>query len=280
MSSLKHGALNNLSTVLLKEAVSPSIVRLTLNQPERCNVFSTELLQSLSAELDFLAGDGAVRVLILAAAGKNFCGGLDFYEAIRSDDDIRLMSSLVIGILAKLRRLPQVVIAVAHGAARGGGAALLVAADFVVTAADLTLGFPEVRRGLEPLLLFPLLRRKLGGSALRELLLTGLPIDAAKSLQFGLVHRIVPCGEEKGQAEVLADEILQGDAAAVQTAKEVILAHETALYGPLEEEFALALEPHLVSWQSETVQKGVVAFLEKRKHREDLTENRQGSSIR
>ena len=264
MPLFKRGESNNLSTILLKEAVSPSVVRLTLNRPERCNAFSTELLRALNEELDFLVGDDVVRVLILSAVGKNFCGGLDFYEAVHSDDAVRLMSSLVVGILAKLRRLPQVVIVAAHGAARGGGAALLVAADFVVAADDLTIGFPEVRRGLEPLLLFPLLRRKIGASTLRELLLTGQPIDAAESLRIGLVQRIVPRDEANRQAELLAEEILQGDADAVRTAKEVILAHETALYGPLEEEFALALESHLISWQSEPAQKGIVAFLEKR----------------
>ena len=267
MPSLKHGESSNLSTVLLKEAVSPSVVRLTLNRPERCNAFSTELLRALNEELDFLASDGAVRTLVLSAVGENFCGGLDFYEAVQSDGDVRLMSSLVVEILAKLRRLPQVVIVAAHGAARGGGAALLVAADFVVAADDLTIGFPEVRRGLEPLLLFPLLRRKIGGSALRELLLTGQPIDAAESLRIGLVQRIVPRDEANRQAELLTEEILQGDAAAVRTAKEVILAHETALYGPLEEEFALALEPHLISWQSDAARKGVATFMEKHEHR-------------
>jgi len=233
-----------------------------LNRTERSNAFSLELLRQFVDELDSLIVNRTVRVLILAAAGKNFCGGLDFYEATRSD--AHLMPSLVVEILAKFRRLPQIVVAAACGAARGGGAALLAAADFVVAADNLSLGFPEVRRGLEPLLLFPLLRRRLNGAGLREMLIPGLPINAERAAQFALVHRIVPLGEEDRQAETLAEEILRGETAAVRTTKEAILAHETELYGPLEEEFALALESHLVSWQSPAAREGVAAFLEKR----------------
>ena len=268
--SSKRGASNKLTTVLLRESVSPSVVRLTLNRPERSNAFSLELLRQFVEELDSFAVPSTVRGVILTAAGKNFCGGLDFHEAIRSDD-VRLMSLLVVEILAKLRRLPQIVVAVAHGAARGGGAALLLAADFVVAADDLTIGFPEVRRGLEPLLLFPLLRRRCDGGALREMLIPGLPINAEKAERFGLVHRIVPLDEEKRQTETLVEEILRGETVAVRTAKEAIIAHETELYGPLEEEFALALESHLVSWQSPAAREGVAAFLEKR---EPAFENR------
>lgn len=253
-----------MTPVLNREIVAPSVVRLTLCRPERSNAFSLELLQRLSKELDTLSSDRTFRVLILAAAGKNFCGGLDFLEATRSDNDVRRMSTFVIEILAKLRRIPQIVVAAAHGAARAGGAALIVASDLVIAADNLSLGFPEVRRGLEPMLLFPLLRRKLTGTALREFLLTGLPVDAEQARRFGLVHRIVPPGEEARQAEILAEEVLRGESGAVRTAKEIVLAHETALFGPLEDEFVLALESHLASWRSPTAKHGVAAFLEKR----------------
>ncbi len=250
--------------MLRREAVSASVVRLTLHRPDRCNALSLGLLRSLAEQLESLQSDSSVRVLLLDAEGNNFCGGLDFQEAVQSDD-VRLLSALVAGILVRLRSLPQIVVAAPRGAARAGGAALLAASDIVVAADDLNIAFPEVRRGLEPVLLFPLLRRKLGDSALRDLLFTGLPVSAIRAQQIGLVQRIVPLGSERSEAESLAFEICRGETAAVRTAKELLLAHDTTLYGcSLEDELNLALEAHIKSWHSAAAQRGVAAFLEKR----------------
>lgn len=247
------------------DTISPEIARLTLARPERSNAFSLELLRQFSRRLDEIRTDERVRVLLIQAEGKNFCGGLDLAEASRSGEKARQMPTLVVEVLAKLRRLPQVVLAAAQGAARAGGGALVAVSDLVVAAENFNIAFPEVRRGLEPILLFPLLRRKLSVSALSELLLTGEALSSHRARQLGLVHRIVPDGEEKNAAEEWATKILEGDAAALRTAKELILVQESASAGcSLEEEFRQSLENHLASWHSPSGREGVAAFLEKR----------------
>lgn len=256
------------------ERLASEIVQLTLNRPDRSNAFSLELLRHFSAALDEIRDDSQCRILILNAEGKNFCGGLDLREAAvetnsaadaTADAAGRIMPGLVVDILVKLRRLPQTVIAAVHGAARGGGAALVVASDLVVASEDFNLAFPEIHRGLEPILLFPLLRRKLSGSALSELLLTGQAIDAARARQIGIVHRIVENDREHEAARNLADDLCQADPNSLRTAKELILVNENAAAGcSLEDEFAQSLESHVASWFSASGQEGVRAFLEKR----------------
>lgn len=247
------------------EAVSPEIARLTLTRPERSNAFSLELLQTFTRRLDEIRADDRIRILLIQAEGKNFCGGLDLAEAAQSEEKAREMPVLVVEVLAKLRRLPQVVLSAVQGAARAGGGALVAASDLVVAAENFNVAFPEVRRGLEPILLFPLLRRKLSVSALSELLLTGDAISADRARQLGLVHRIVPDGTEKTAAEQWATNILKSDPSSVRTAKELILVQESATAGcSLEEEFAQSLENHLTSWNSASGREGVAAFLEKR----------------
>lgn len=255
----------NMAACIRFEKVSEKIVRLTLNRPERSNAFSLELLTQFSDALDEIRADSSCRILVLTAEGKNCCGGLDLSEAAQSDEKARKMPALVVDILAKLHRLPQTVIAAVRGAARAGGAALAVATDLVVASDDFNVAFPEIHRGLEPILLFPLLRRKLSGSALSELLLTGQPIDAYRAWQLGIVHRIVQPGHELEVALKLAEDICKADSGALRTAKELILVNENSLAGcSLEEEFAQSLENHVTSWFSASGQEGIRAFLEKR----------------
>lgn len=251
--------------VIRFEKHSTEIVQLVLNRPDRSNAFSLKLLEQFSKHLDEIRADSQCRVLILTAEGKNFCGGLDLSEAVQSDEKARKMPGLVVEILIKLRRLSLPVIAAVHGAARAGGAALILASDFVVAADDFNLAFPEIHRGLEPILLFPLLRRKLSSSALSELLLTGQPIDSHRAFQLGLVHRIVEADRKLETARKLACEICQAVPDAIRTAKELIFVNENASAGcSLEDEFAQSLESHISSLFSASGQEGVRAFLEKR----------------
>src|SRR6266545_779235 len=62
------------------------IATLTLNRGERLNPLSTAMLSALQAELDRLADDSAVDVVVLAGAGNRLCAGHDVRE-MRSHPD-------------------------------------------------------------------------------------------------------------------------------------------------------------------------------------------------
>src|SRR6218665_2350153 len=62
---------------LLLERRGDGIAVLTLNRPARLNALRRETVQRLRAELDALATDSGVRVLVLTGAGRGFCAGLD-----------------------------------------------------------------------------------------------------------------------------------------------------------------------------------------------------------
>ncbi len=250
---------------LLLTFPSTAVARITLNRPERSNALSPELLEALSEALARLKARLDIRIVLLAAEGKNFCGGLDLTLASESDEKAKAMSMAVVQCLTALRNLPQMVIAVVQGAARAGGGALMVASDIVVAEETCNIAFPEIHRGLDPILLFPLLRRRLSSSALSELILTGQVVDVHRAKELGLVHRVVSAGQGLTQAENLAAGICRSASGPLRTAKELILAQETTAAGyTLEQEFAQTVESHLISWQSAAAREGVAAFLEKR----------------
>ena len=67
--------------------VANGVATLTLNRPERFNPLSTEMIAAMQAELNAIAGNTSVRVLILAAEGKGFCAGHDLKEMRAHTDD-------------------------------------------------------------------------------------------------------------------------------------------------------------------------------------------------
>lgn len=250
---------------LLIQRLSETVCRLTFDRPDCCNAFSSEMLRRVLEELESLRHDKSCRVVILSGSGRHFCGGLDFSEALQDASTAYRMTHQVTQLLATLRRTPLIVIAEVNGAARGGGAATAFAADLIVASEEASFAFPEVQRGLEPVLLFPLLRRRLPEPLLRRMILTGSKLTAGEAKTFGLVQECVPTDMLAQTAERWAEQICLGEPTAVRAAKIMLAAHENSLFAPdLTEELSASLEAHTSSWNTQAAREGVQAFLEKR----------------
>jgi enoyl-CoA hydratase/carnithine racemase len=65
--------------------VGDRIARLTLDRPERGNGLTPTLIAELAACVERADLDPAVHVLLLAGAGKGFCGGYDLVESAERD---------------------------------------------------------------------------------------------------------------------------------------------------------------------------------------------------
>src|SRR4051794_26654661 len=114
---------------LLIDSSDPAITVLTLNRPERRNALNVELLDQLRAAVDAANAEPGKRVLILNGAGSAFCAGLDFHEAA----DLALAHRSAETLASVYRAIctsPLITVVAAHGAAMGGGAGLIAAADF------------------------------------------------------------------------------------------------------------------------------------------------------
>src|SRR5436305_562179 len=94
------------------------VARVTLNRPQKRNALSAELLADLEAALARLAGDDAVRVVVLAAAGPVFSSGHDLGEMLGGTEAVyRDLFGRCARVMQMLRRLPQPVIARVQGVA-------------------------------------------------------------------------------------------------------------------------------------------------------------------
>jgi len=163
--------------------------------------------------------------------------------------------------LAAIRECPKPVVARVHGAALGGGAGLVAAADIAVAAEDTRFAFSEVRMGLIPAVISPFVIEKIGPGAARELFLTGERFDAARAREIGLVHRVVPAdGLDEAVARYV--ESLLAGAPGAQAAAKRLIAHVSGRPPTVREDSARAIAERRASDEG---QAGMAAFLERRK---------------
>ena len=191
--------------VLLTEPTSWG-VRLTLNRPAKLNAISHELREALIAAMAAAVAHEAVRVIVIAGAGRAFCSGYDLAEA-QPDDAWGWRGVLAEDVAATLAiwRCPKPVIAQVHGYALAGGLELAMACDLIVATPDAQLGEPEIRFGSAPVtLLMPYL---IGQKMTRELLFTGDLIDGVEAHRIGLVNRVVPSDRLVADVDALADRL-------------------------------------------------------------------------
>jgi enoyl-CoA hydratase len=249
--------------------LSPGVVLLTLDRPERLNALSRELVEDLHAELDALAGNGDVRVVVLTGAGRGFCAGLDLKEAPSGDDVVGRLDAQerLAALVLKLRALPQPVIAAVNGPAAGGGLALALGSDVRLAAPEARFNVAFIRIGVSgaDLGVSYMLPRIVGLGHASELMLTGRLVDGEAAVRIGLANRLVPAEELLPAAAELAAEIARNAPFAVRMTKEV-LRHSVDAQS-LEAAIAMENRTQILATQTGDIAEAMTAFVEKREPR-------------
>ncbi|CAE6748771.1 MULTISPECIES: enoyl-CoA hydratase-related protein [Xanthomonas] len=241
-----------------------SVRTITVNRPDKLNALNQETLHALDHAFAEAASADDIRVVILTGAGpKAFVAGADIAE-MRDLSAMQGREFSLLGqqLMRRIERMPKPVIAMVNGFALGGGLELAMACHLRIAASSARLGQPEINLGLIPGFGgTQRLLRLTGRAAALELCLLGLPIDAARAFQLGLVNRVV-------EPEALQDETLalaQRLAAAAPLALRGIL--DAVVFGgecAIEEGLQLETAQFALLFASDDMREGTGAFLEKR----------------
>jgi methylglutaconyl-CoA hydratase len=205
-----------------------AVTRITLDRPEVHNAFDDTLIARLTETLEALAADPAVRVVVLAAAGKSFSAGADLawmqrmaaYGEAENLADARRLARL----MATLDRLAKPTLALVQGPAIGGGVGLVACCDIALAAQSVFFQLSEVRLGLTPAVISPYVIGAIGARAARRYVLTAERFDAQEARRLGLVHQVVPDGELEAAGQALIDALAAGGPRAQRDAKALIFA--------------------------------------------------------
>jgi methylglutaconyl-CoA hydratase len=233
------------------EVSSRGIATITLDRPERSNAFDQGMLNALAQAFAERAADTATRIVVLRGADLVARG----MEPAPAAGQVSLVDAL-----AALDRLPKPTVAVVHGAAVGGGAALAACCDIVLAADGAFFSIPEVRVGMAPLGVAPFLIRAMGHRSFRRYGLSGERFGAAEALRIGLVHEVVSADRLEAKLVEIADALLHAAPGAVREMKAAMEHDVTPSITAILARRAAHGPP-----RSEEAKEGVAAFKEKRK---------------
>ena len=250
------------------EATQEGLAVITLARPDVHNAFNALMIAELTDAFELLEDQQTIRMLILRGEGKSFSAGADLewmkLAATHTRDDNEEDAVRLATMLRKLFELPQMTLALVHGAAMGGGAGLVAACDVAVAMKGTKFRFSEVRLGLTAATISPFVIDAIGPRWARALFVTAETFDADYAEKMGLVHYTVKDqAEMTAMEEHLADLVFAAAPGAVADSKALVrdvtgqeidkdLGHDTAK----------RIAARRVSDEGK---EGIAAFLEKRK---------------
>lgn len=243
-----------------------AIARVTLNRPEKHNAFNQTLIDELTACFHQLDQEPGVRVIVLRGAGSSFSAGADLEwmkaQGKATPAQNRETALKAAGLFITVDECSKPVIAAIQGAALGGGSGLVCAVDIAVASPEAQFGFTEVRWGLVPAVIGPLVIRRLGYSEARYRCVEGGRFDAQEAFRIGMVHQL---SEDLDQAvDTTVDSILAG-ATGAQTATKVLF--RQLWERPVSEHLELTTAATATARASSEGQEGQSSFLERRQPR-------------
>jgi enoyl-CoA hydratase/carnithine racemase len=244
--------------------VENGVATLTLNRPQRFNPLSSQMIAAIQVELDAIASDPSVRVVILAAEGKGFCAGHDLKEMRAHTEDKGWQQGLFHAcsrMMIALTEIPQPVIARVQGIATAAGCQLVSMCDLAVATDTATFAMPGVNIGVFCSTPAVGVVRNVGRKHAMEMLLTGEPIDAATAQSWGLVNRVVPSSTLDAEIRRFTDIILSRSSATIRFGKQ---AFYRQIDHPLAVAYDIASEVMACNLLLDDAAEGIDAFLQKR----------------
>ena len=203
---------------------APGVARVTLARPDRHNAQGPKMLYEINDALDLAMYDDEVRVVIVAADGKNFSSGHDLADTSNIGTSrppifgqggfdhpgpqgwMVKEQEIYLGLCWRWRNLGKPIIAQVQGKAIAGGLMLIWPFDLIVASEDAEFSDPVVAFGMPGVEYF-VHAFELGARRAKELLFTGEPIGAAEAKALGMVNRVVPREELESHTLALATKI-------------------------------------------------------------------------
>jgi enoyl-CoA hydratase/carnithine racemase len=209
------------------------VVELTLDR-EPANEIGTAML----AELEQFAGAFPALIpetaacIISSNRKQGFSAGADLRELYHGAEQlsekerlaaVRTFIERIHAVFNAIDAAPFTTIAAVHGVCFGGGFELALTCDMIITDQMARFAFPELRLGLIPGFGgIPRLRRDVGNAFMRDLLLTGRSVNAARAQAAGLVAQLASEGQVLKAARSAAAQITKFDAVTRVAAKRFV----------------------------------------------------------
>jgi 2-(1,2-epoxy-1,2-dihydrophenyl)acetyl-CoA isomerase len=246
--------------------VDDGAARILLNRPDALNAWNEQFGRDLLDAVETVAGDQAVRAVLITGAGRGFSSGADLKEQRSGDDGVpdlsQRLKEIYHPIIVGLREMPKPVVSAVNGPAVGIGCSLALAADLIVAAESAYFLLAFVNIGLVPdggSTAFLPARVGLARSA--EMMMLGERVPAEQALEWGLVNRVVPDDRLEAEAAELLERLATGPTASYAGSKRLL---NRRVYADLEGQLEAEADAQREQGHTKDFIEGVIAFVEKR----------------
>lgn len=242
-------------------ATKGSVGYLTLNNPKKINALSKKMISEMIHLLEAVAQDESIKVLVIKAAGNNFCAGHYLAEMVDGGvKEYKYVFDQCTRMMQMIHEMPQPVIAQVQGVATAAGCQLVAWCDLAVAEEGARFATPGVRIGLFCTTPMVAVTRAIGRKAAMEMLLTGRFFSAHEAKELGLINRVVTQDELATETEKLANQI-------AEASRFVLAIGKQGFYAQADQPDAAAMHyaKHTISMNlsAEDAQGGIQAFLKK-----------------
>lgn len=240
-----------------------NLALIEINRPEVLNALDMRTLRELLSTFSMLREDESVHGVLLTGSGESFAAGSDLNKIRNlSPIDATRLAELGQSVGAAMERLGKPLLAAVDGYALGAGLELALACDFILASDRAVLGFKEIEYGIVPGFGgTQRLARLVGKSKAKEMIFSGLTVDAAEARRIRLVNQVYPAQQLRQQALELLRTICSRGRLSLKLAKEVIDAGSDV---NLAAACLMERDAFAVCFATEDQKEGMGAFVEKR----------------
>src|SRR5437660_4691217 len=251
---------------------SGSILRLQLNRPAEKTARPSAMYVTIADSLNAAAKDDDIRVVLWHGAGDSFCAGNDVEDFMSIPPGPG--ESPQAHLIGALINFEKPVVAAVHGAAIGGGTTMLTHCDFVYAGESAKFQMPFINLALVPEFGTSYsIPARIGYLRAAELIELGLPFDAQRAGELGLVTRVVPDQKLLATATETAQKLAEKPTIALQACKRLM---RQPVRAQLEQAAKLENEEFSVRVRSADAKEAFTAFIEKR--RPDFTRTKNSAT--
>lgn len=212
------------TTQFIENEIRGAVHYLTLKRPDVKNCMNAEMITEIRESI--LAVGENIRAVVVKGSGEFFCAGGDLNwmksSLTKSKSENEADALNLAKMIRAIDECPVPVITQVKGGAFGGGVGLVAASDIVISADNALFSLSEVKLGLIPATIGPIVMRKIGVSQARRLYLTGKRFAAPEAKAMNLVHEVVPASSILSVTNDYLKELESSGPQAVRTAKKLI----------------------------------------------------------
>jgi enoyl-CoA hydratase/carnithine racemase len=245
--------------------IEKNIGIIEMNDPDSRNSLSQDMCLTLINTLKAAEANNEVHVILLTGAGSSFCAGGNLKEFSRYQEklasEIHKEGEATTKLFQTLTGLHKPVIGAVNGHALGGGLGLVAACHYTVASSNAKLGTTEIKLGLFPLVILPIIIEAIGSKKALEISFTGEIFKADKAKEYGLVNKVVAPEQVMDEALAFARMLASASPLALKIGLDCFVNTRDM---EMNKKLDYANTLRVISFLSDDVKEGAEAFLEKR----------------